>query len=140
MCNGAPNQMQNIKSSPELDPDTTNIEYRLLWRPSPVLLQGFKFEDLFNFIKSNRLNSWKDLQYLPLQSPRFPPPHHQYASPGSYLRIQSPPSSILPSPNAQLSQGPRKKSLCGCYDIIRLHKKSSQPCSFKKKNLLSCLL
>ena len=47
LCNGAPNQMQNIKSSSELDPDTTNIEYCLLRGPSPVLLQGFDFMKIF---------------------------------------------------------------------------------------------
>ena len=74
---------------------------------------GF-FGDLLQF-SSRGLTSWKYLQYLPLQSP-------------------------LPSPNAQLTQGHRKNSLCGCYDIICLHENSSQPCSFKKKNFLSCLL
>ena len=69
---------------------------------------GF-FGDLLQF-SSRGLTSWKYLQYLPLQSP-------------------------FPSPNAQLTQGHRKNSLCGCYDIICLHENSSQPCSFKKKKL-----
>ena len=113
--------------APQIKCKTSNPLLNLI-QTQQTLNIGF-FGDLLQF-SPRGLTSWKDLQYLPLQSPRFPPPHHQYAPPGSYFRVQSPPSSILPSPNAQLPQGPRKNSLCSCYDIVRLHKNSSQPCSF----------